>query len=45
MKKVFYLSDPLTDCLDIILWVDILNGEKLTSIDFVKLIKLYYSLN
>jgi len=44
MKQIYYLT-TLEDCLDIILWCDILNGEPVISADFVKLIKLYYSLN
>jgi len=44
-KQIFYLSDPLIDCLDIIIWTDLFNGETVASIDFVKLIREFYSLN
>ena len=45
MKTKPFLSDPLCDCLDIILWCDILNGEVIASVDFVALIREHYSLN
>jgi len=44
MKNSYYVH-PLHDCLDIIIWVDVLNGEAIASVDFVELLRAYYCPN
>jgi len=45
MKTIQPLYWNLDNCLDLILWVDILNGDWVASIDFVKLLSENYCLN
>ena len=40
-KKIYYLKNPLDECLDIIVWSDIYNGEVLPTVDFITLISTY----
>lgn len=45
MKTIIFLNDPLADCLDIIIWTDIFNGESLASVNLIALINEFYCQN